>query len=145
MRRYKFWDKQEVLYTPVADHTGKGVWTAEEYIARNAPWAGRPEAKAIISTGDVNCAVFFNYNMTLNSTQQQIDAFKLHYEELGVPYDGPDFTDGMTDEEKLEVIELVEEFRPIEPDIADPILEALDDIGAQLTLANLLAMPDDLD
>jgi len=62
--RYQIWNRTDTLYTPVADVNGKGSYTPPEYIAVKAPWMANPAAKAIITTGAINCAVFQEFEKT---------------------------------------------------------------------------------
>lgn len=59
---YKFWDKKEDIYSPGSDSkSGKSHWSANEYIADMAGWAGLSNAKVVISDGDINGEVFMSF------------------------------------------------------------------------------------
>jgi hypothetical protein len=49
MARYKIWDKQENIFTPGADKTGKQEFTPDEWIAAKCQWARHPNAKVVIA------------------------------------------------------------------------------------------------
>lgn len=112
--KYKIWDKQERLFTPVGTS-----FTAEEYIANHAGWAAIPGVKAVIADAPINCGVFMEF-----------EAMKGHYKRLGA-----DITDGMTDQEVLDAISAWEE-RPPEAEAPD----ATERIAAALEFNNLLIM-----
>jgi hypothetical protein len=96
MARYKIWDKQETIYTPVPDkETKKGVFTPEEWIER-WPFAGIPGVKVVVAGGAINggfCGEFGEMKETYQKA-------------------GADITDGMTDEEVLAAIEAFEDNPP---------------------------------
>lgn len=57
MAKYDIWDKKSDIYA----NYGKKYWTAKDFIEQEAPWAGLPNAKVIISAGPINGAFFENF------------------------------------------------------------------------------------
>jgi hypothetical protein len=114
MARYKIWNKQETIYTPVPDSkTGKSAYTPEEWIAR-WPFAGIPGVKTVIAGGAINGAFCGEF-----------EAMKDMYKKAGVP-----ITDGMTDEEILAAIEDFEDNPPEpEPSVEERTAAALEAIA----------------
>lgn len=102
MAKYIIWDKKSDIYTlaksPVS---GKMHWTAQEYIDEEAPWAGQPNAKVIVSGGPVNGAYFLDFYERL--------AF---YKAQGVT-----FTDNMTDAQILAAMEAYDDNPPAPEDV----------------------------
>lgn len=100
MGKYAFWDKKTPIYTPAVDrNTGKGVWTAEEYISNVAPWAANPGVKVIVSNGAINGAVFMEFEATKNI-----------YKKMGA-----NITEEMSDDEVLSAMEDFENNPPVSP------------------------------
>jgi hypothetical protein len=110
--RYKIWDKQEPIYTPVGE-----VFTAQQWLDK-WPWAKLPNTKCVISAGPINGAVMGEFS-----------SFVEQYKKMGCPID-----DAMTDEEILQAIEDFED-NPPEP---EPTIEeraiALEEFKAMATV-----------
>jgi len=110
--RYKIWDKQEPIYTPVGE-----VFTAQQWLDK-WPWAKLPNTKCVISAGPINGAVMGEFS-----------SFVEQYKKMGCPID-----DTMTDEEILQAIEYFED-NPPEP---EPTIEeraiALEEFKAMATI-----------
>jgi len=83
------WDKTSDIWTPGKDENGQAHFTAQEYIEKKAPWAANPNIQVVVSAGAINGAEF----STLNA-----------YEEIAVK-GGLEIPEGLTDEEKLELLE----------------------------------------
>lgn len=112
--KYKIWDKQTNLVTPIGE-----VLTPQEVFQR-FPASALPEMKYIIADQPISMAVFMEFQAT-----------KEHYKSLGVP-----ITDNMTDQEVLDAISNWEENLP------NPEPTAEERIAAALEFQNLLALPD---
>lgn len=110
--KYKIWDKQEPIYTPVGE-----VFTAQQWLDK-WPWAKLPNTKCVISAGPINGAVMGEFS-----------SFVEQYKKMGCPID-----DTMTDEEILQAIEDFED-NPPEP---EPTIEeraiALEEFKAMATV-----------
>jgi len=110
--KYKIWDKQEPIYTPVGE-----VFTAQQWLDK-WPWAKLPNTKCVISAGPINGAVMGEFS-----------SFVEQYKKMGCPID-----DAMTDEEILQAIEDFED-NPPEP---EPTIEeraiALEEFKAMATV-----------
>ena len=121
MKRYVLWDKQSDIVTPGMDQNGKQRWGALEYVKKHAQWAMTsqgaidPAVKIIVTDGRINGGVFMEFEATVEFYKHQIASHKLAAEEAGFEYDGPEITDGMTDEAILDAIEAVEDYRPPQP------------------------------
>ena len=87
MSRYKIWNKQDVILTPIGE-----VLTAEQWIDRY-PIAGVETIKVVCAGGEINGAFFGT-----------LGQMKDMYEKAGC-----DFTACTTDQEVLEVIEAFED------------------------------------
>lgn len=83
VRRYKIWDKQELIYTQVGE-----VLTPEKWIERY-PIINKPGVVPIVAAGDVNGG----FSGTLSGLRQIAEM------------SGAVFADGLTDEQLLEAIE----------------------------------------
>jgi hypothetical protein len=90
MARYKIWDKQETVFTPVGEALSAAQWTARY------PWANIPGVKMIISNGVINGGVAMEF-----------EAAKAHYLAAGAT-----ITEGMSDLEVLAAIEAFEDNPP---------------------------------
>lgn len=110
--KYKIWDKQETLVTPIGE-----VLTPEQVIERY-PMAGLPNLKFIICDAPISLGVFMEYEQT-----------KQIYKQMGVP-----ITDDMTEQEVLDAISYWEE-NPPEP---EPSPE--ERMAAAMEFQNLLAL-----
>ena len=110
--KYKIWDKQEPIYTPVGE-----MFTAQQWLDK-WPWAKLPNTKCVISAGPINGAVMGEFS-----------SFVEQYKKMGCPID-----DAMTDEEILQAIEDFED-NPPEP---EPTIEeraiALEEFKAMVTV-----------
>lgn len=110
--KYKIWDKQEPIYTPVGE-----MFTAQQWLDK-WPWAKLPNTKCVISAGPINGAFMGEFS-----------SFVEQYKKMGCPID-----DAMTDEEILQAIEDFED-NPPEP---EPTIEeraiALEEFKAMATV-----------
>lgn len=91
--KYKIWDKQETLVTPIGE-----VLTAEQVISKY-PMANLPNMKFIICDTPISMGVFMEFEQT-----------KMQYKQMGAPIE-----DGMTDQEVLDAITWFEE-NPQDPE-----------------------------
>ena len=111
--RYKIWDKQEPIYTPVGE-----VFTAQQWLDK-WPWAKLPNTKCVISAGPINGAVMMEFGALVEN-----------YRRMGCQIDPAT----MTDEEILQAIEDFED-NPPEP---EPTIEeraiALEEFKAMATV-----------
>ena len=87
LKRYAIWNKKDMILTPVGE-----VLTAEKWIERY-PVAGVPTITVICSAGEINGAFF-------GTLGQMVQMWESH---------GYDFSSCTTDEEKLEMIEAIED------------------------------------
>ncbi len=72
MARYALWDKVSDIYTPGVDaSTGKAVWTADDYIMYKAPWAGQDNVRIVVSGGNINGAMFMDYDSLIEMAVKQ--------------------------------------------------------------------------
>lgn len=105
MAKYKIWNKQDPLVTPIGE-----VLTPEQVIQKY-PAAGLPDMKYIICDAPISMGVFMEFEAT-----------KEHYKRLGVP-----ITDDMTDQEVLDAISYWEENPPApEPSPEERMAAALE-------------------
>lgn len=103
--KYKIWDKQETLITPVGD-----VLTAEQVKAK-FPMAALPNFKFMICDAPISMGVFMELEQTKN-----------HYKGLGV-----EITDEMTDQEVCDAITHFEENPPApEPSAEERMASAME-------------------
>lgn len=114
MPKYKIWDRETDLITPIGE-----VLTPEEVFARY-PASRLPNMKYVICDAPISMAVFMEFEAT-----------KEHYKRLGVP-----ITDDMTDQEVLDAISYWEE-NPPEP---EPTAE--ERIAAMLEFQSMMMLPD---
>ena len=117
LKRYAIWDKTSPIITPIGE-----VLTADQWIARY-PVAAVPAVTVVCSAGEVNGGFFG----TLGGLVQMYEA------------QGADFSEAVTDTEKLEVIEAFEDEmnNPGDPTESTPE----ERIAAALELANVMNMP----
>ncbi|MDR0473235.1 MAG: hypothetical protein LBH43_06150 [Treponema sp.] len=118
MKRYVIWDKTSDIYTLGKDPNGKQHWTAQEYIAEQAPWAASPAIKVIVGGGAINGTVFMEFEATVDFYKKQ----------------GADITGGMTDRDILDAIEYFEDNPPTPPPSPE------ERMAAALEFKNLLNM-----
>lgn len=120
-KRYAIWDKTTPIITPIGE-----VLTAEQWIARY-PVAGLENITVVCSAGEINGGYFG----TLGQMVQM-------YESMGA-----DFSACTTDEEKLEVIEVLEDATNIpsgEPTAEERQAAALEAIAEGATSETTEAM-----
>lgn len=117
LTRYAIWDKQSPVITPIGE-----VLTAEEWIGRY-PVAGVPSVTVVCAAGEINGGFFG----TLGQMVQMYEA------------QGADFSEAVTDEEKLEVIEAFEDAMNDPGDLTESTPE--ERIAAALELSNVMNMP----
>lgn len=114
MAKYKIWNKQDPLITPIGE-----VLTAEQVKAKY-PASALPNMKYIICDAAISMGVFMEFEAT-----------KEHYKRLGVP-----ITDDMTDQEVLDAISYWEENPPA------PEPSAEERIAAMLEFQSMMMMPE---
>jgi hypothetical protein len=115
MAKYKIWDRETDLVTPIGE-----VLTPEQVFARY-PASSLPNMKYIICDAPISMGVFMEFEAT-----------KEHYKSLGVP-----ITDDMTDQEVLDAISDWEE----NPPAPEPTAE--ERIAAMLEFQSMMMLPDD--
>ena len=132
MKKYAIWNKQDPILTPIGE-----VLTAEQWIERY-PIAGVPTITVLCAGGEINGAFF-------GTLGQMVDI----YEKQGCV-----FTDDMTPEEKLVVIEAFEDAREAEEKAqaqakaeteaanAEMSATSLASIAAQLEYQNMMTLDD---
>ena len=121
LKRYAIWNKQDIILTPIGE-----VLTAEQWIDRY-PVAGVESVTVVCGAGEINGAFFGTLGQMVQT-----------YEALGA-----DFTNCETAEDKLEVIEAVEDAMnapSTEPTPAERQAEALEAIAAGATSETTAAM-----
>lgn len=86
-KRYVIWNKQDSIITPIGE-----VLTAEQWVERY-PVAGIPTITVVCSAGEINGGFFGTLGQMVQMWEAQ----------------GYDFSECTTDEEKLEMIEAIED------------------------------------
>lgn len=114
MPRYKIWDRETDLVTPIGE-----VLTPEQVFARY-PASSLADMKYIICDAPISMGVFMEFEAT-----------KEHYKRLGVP-----ITDDMTDQEVLDAISCWEENPPESAPTAE------ERIAAMLEFQSMMMLPD---
>lgn len=117
LKYYAIWDKQSPIITPVGE-----IFTAEQWIERY-PVAGVDSITVVCGAGEINGSFFG----TLGQMVQMYEA------------QGVDFSEAITDIEKLEVIEAFEDAMNNPPDTGESTPE--ERIAAALEYNNLLNTP----
>lgn len=117
-KRYKIWDKQEPVFTPVGE-----VLTPAQWIDRY-PIINKPGVVPIVAAGEINGG----YSGTLGQLKQIAEM------------SGAVFDDALTDEELLEAIEDFEEERAAE---AANFIPAEERTAAALEFLAMASLPDD--
>lgn len=132
MKRYAIWDKKSPIYTP----SGR-MFSAEEWM-NNYPISRLDTVDVVCSYGEINGGIF----STLNELVRKAEA------------SGCTFTDGMTAEEKLTVIEAFEDAKVAEATAkaaekaeaealnAELSATSLASIAAQLEFQNMMMLED---
>lgn len=132
MKRYKIWDKITPIITPIGE-----VFTAEQWMDRY-PVAKLDSITVLCGAGEINGSVFATLGQTV-----------MDYERVGC-----DFSDCITDEEKLAAIEAFDDAREAaERKAAEEAAEearmnetmqadSLASIAASLEFQNMMALPD---
>ena len=113
MPKYKIWDRETSLVTPIGE-----VLTPGEVFARY-PASGLANMKYIICDAPISMGVFMEFEAT-----------KEHYKRLGAP-----ITDDMTDQEVLDAISYWEEHPP------EPAPTAEERIAAMLEFQSMMMLP----
>ncbi len=114
MAKYKIWDRETSLVTPIGE-----VLTPEQVFARY-PASSLADMKYIICDAPISMGVFMEFEAT-----------KEHYKRLGAP-----ITDDMTDQEVLDAISCWEENPP------EPAPTAEERIAAMLEFQSMMMLPD---
>lgn len=114
MAKYKIWDRETSLVTPIGE-----VLTPEQVFARY-PASSLTDMKYIICDAPISMGVFMEFEAT-----------KEHYKRLGAP-----ITDDMTDQEVLDAISYWEEHPPA------PEPTAEERIAAMLEFQSMMMLPD---
>lgn len=126
MSRYSIWDKQSSIITPIGE-----VLTAEQWIQRY-PVAGIDSITVICAAGEINGAFF-------GTLGQMVDM----YTKMGC-----DFFDCITDQEKLDAIEVFEDIKEAEAKAAAEAaaneISTEERIAAALEAQVLMSMPDEM-
>ena len=111
--RYKIWDKQEPIYTPVGE-----MFTAEQWMNK-WPWAKLPNTKCVISAGPINGAVMMEFGALVEN-----------YRRMGCQIDPAT----MTDEEILQAIEAFEDNPPQAPVTPEERAQAMEEYKSMVTI-----------
>ena len=126
MNKYAIWDKQSPIITPIGE-----VLTAEQWIERY-PVAGIDSITVICAAGEINGAFF-------GTLGQMVDM----YTKMGC-----DFFDCITDQEKLDAIEVFEDIKEAEAKAAAEAaaneISTEERIAAALEAQVLMSMPDEM-
>lgn len=115
LKRYAIWDKQTPVITPVGE-----VLQPSEWIARY-PVAGLDSITVVCSAGEINGGFFGTLGQMVHTCEVQ----------------GADFSEAVTDVQKLEVIEAFEDAKNTPSDESTPE----ERIAAALEYSNLLNAP----
>lgn len=125
MKRYAIWNKKDMILTPIGE-----VLTPEEWIQRY-PIAGVESITVICAAGEVNGGFF-------GTLGQMVEM----YTKMGC-----DFSDCITDQEKLDVIEAFDDEREAEAKAAAEAkaneISTDERIAAALEAQVLMSMPDE--
>lgn len=111
--RYKIWDKQEPIYTPVGE-----MFTAQQWLDK-WPWAKLPNTKCVISAGPINGAVMMEFGALVEN-----------YRRMGCQID----PETMTDEEILQAIEAFEDNPPQAPVTPEERAQAMEEYKFMVTI-----------
>lgn len=111
--RYKIWDKQEPIYTPVGE-----MFTAQQWLDK-WPWAKLPNTKCVISAGPINGAVMMEFGALVEN-----------YRRMGCQIDPAT----MTDEEILQAIEAFEDNPPQAPVTPEERAQAMEEYKSMVTI-----------
>lgn len=117
LKRYAIWDKQSPIITPIGE-----VLAAEQWIERY-PMAGINSITVVCGAGEINGSFF-------GTLGQMVQMYEMQ---------GADFSEAVTDIEKLEVIEAFEDAINNPPDTGESTPE--ERIAAALEYNNLLNSP----
>lgn len=121
LKRYAIWNKEDSIITPIGE-----VLSAEKWIERY-PVAGVPTITVVCSAGEINGAFFGTLGQMVQMWESQ----------------GYDFSSCTTDEEKLEMIEAIEDeinTPSTEPTPEERQAEALEAIASGATSESTAAM-----
>lgn len=125
MKKYAIWNKQDPIITPIGE-----VLTAEQWIQRY-PVAGIDSITILCAAGEINGAFF-------GTLGQMVDIYTKQ---------GCDFSDCITDDEKLEAIEAFDDAKEAEAKAAaEEAANAIstdERIAAALEAQVLMSMPDE--
>ena len=111
--RYKIWDKQEPIYTPVGE-----MFTAQQWLDK-WPWAKLPNTKCVISAGPINGAVMMEFGALVEN-----------YRRMGCQIDPAT----MTDEEILQAIEAFEDNPPQAPVTPEERAQAMEEYKSMVAI-----------
>ncbi len=114
MKRYAIWNKKDAIITPIGE-----VLTAEQWKERY-PVAGVESIKVVCSAGEINGAFFGTLGQMVEMYSNQ----------------GCDFSNCITDEEKLAAIEVFED----EMNKPDDTPSAEERIAAAMEYQNLMSL-----
>lgn len=117
LKRYAIWDKTSNVYTPSGEK-----FTAQEWIERY-PIAELKSVKVVCAAGEINGAFFGTLGQMVQMWESQ----------------GYDFSECTTDEEKLEMIEAIED--EINTPSTEPTVE--ERTAAALEFIAMSSLPDD--
>lgn len=122
MSRYKIWNKQDPVLTPVGE-----VFTAEQWIQRY-PIAGIESIKVVCANGEINGAFFGTLGQMIETYEQN----------------GCDFSSCETDQDKLNAIEAFEDARNTPSGVSNEELTAvsLASIAASMEYQNMMTLDD---
>ena len=118
MSRYAIWNKKDAILTPVGE-----ILTAEQWIARY-PIAGLDSIKVVCGGGEINGSYFG----TLGS---MVDRYTR---------EGCDFSNCITDEDKLQAIEVFEDARNAEANETARANAEAEAANAELTATSLASI-----
>ena len=113
MAKYKIWDQESNIYTPVGEELTPDQWKARY------GWIRIPGAKMVISDGLINGAFVAEFT-----------SFVETYVRMGV-----EFTEGMSDQDKLDAIAAFEE-----APVVNVVASADERIAAEMEYNTIVAM-----
>lgn len=125
MKKYAIWNKKDSIITPIGE-----VLTATQWIERY-PIAGLEHITVLCAAGEINGAFFGTLGQMIELYEKQ----------------GCDFSDCITDQEKLETIEAFEDLKEAQMKAAQEeaanAITTDERIAAALEAQVLMSMPDE--